>query len=225
MTGMISIMIKAVIFDMDGVIVDSEPMYARANAAALEEFGLSMPAGYYLGYAGTSKYNIMKTLIEQHGIDATVSELCAAADAQYSLLLKREGFTEVPGVCNFIKKLIQSNLRLAVASSSRYDNIYSVLDYFHLIKYFEVILSGSDENVRPKPAPDIYIKAVNALNIIPSEAAAIEDTDTGLQSAHSAGLLCYAYRNKNSGNQSLTLAHKVINDYNMIVDYDYKFII
>lgn len=209
-------MIKAVIFDMDGVIVDSEPMHARANAAALKQFGLSMPVDYYLGYAGTTKYNIMQTLIDRHGINATVPELCRAADAQYSLLLNSEGFTEVPGACDFIKRLKHSNMRLAIASSSQYKNIYSVLDYFHIRNYFDVILSGSDENIHPKPAPDIYVKAVNALNIPPPAAAAIEDTDTGLLSAHLAGLLCCAYRNKNSGNQSLSLAYKVINDYNVM---------
>lgn len=214
-------MINAVIFDMDGVIVDSEPMHARANAAALKEFGLSMPADYYLGFAGTTKHRIMQTIIERHGINATAAELCAVADTQYGLLLKREGFTEVPGACNFIKKLKHLNLRLGIASSSQYTDIYGVLEYFKIKNYFDVILSGFDGNLNPKPAPDIYLKAADGLGIPPSEAAAIEDTDTGLQSAHDAGLLCYAYRNINSGNQSLSLAYKVINDYNIIDDFNY----
>ncbi len=212
-------MLKAIVFDMDGVIVDSEPMYAHANAAALKEFGLSMPAEYYLGFAGTTKYNIMQKLIDRHGINASAGELCRAADFHYNRLLKMHGFTEVPGACSFIQRIKGAGMRLAIASSSQYCNIYGVLDYFHIRKSFDVILSGSDENVNPKPAPDIYINAVEALNIQPSEAAAIEDTDTGLQAAHSAGLLCYAYRNKNSGNQTLSLAYKVINDYNVMYGF------
>lgn len=209
-------MLKAIIFDMDGVIIDSEPMYAKANAFAFEQYGLSMPDSYYLGFAGTTKYRIMETLRERHCINATVSELCRVTDLQYDMLLERDGFTEIPGVCDLIKRLKCAGLRLAVASSSQYERIYKTLDHLHIKKYFDVILSGSDEDINPKPAPDIYVKALNELNILPSEAVAIEDTDTGLQSSHSAGLLCYAYRNFNSGNQSLSLAHKVIKDYNIV---------
>ena len=213
-------MIKAIVFDMDGVIVDSEPMHAAANVIALEQYGLSMPAEYYLGFAGTTKYRMMEILIERHNINATAGELCRAADQQNDIIYEKDGFTEVSGVSEMVKRLHASGLKLAVASSSPYRDINNVLDYFHIKDYFQVILSGQDETFQPKPAPDIYINAVRKLGVEPFEAVAIEDTDTGLKSAYDAGLVCYGYRNIHSGNQTLSLARKIITDYNSI-DNDY----
>ena len=98
-------MIKAIVFDMDGVIVDSEPMHAAANVIALEQYGLSMPAEYYLGFAGTTKYHMMEILIERHNINATAGELCRAADQQNDIIYEKDGFTEVSGVSEMVKRL------------------------------------------------------------------------------------------------------------------------
>lgn len=208
--------IKAVIFDLDGVIIDSEPMHAAANAIALKDFGLSMPTDYYLSFAGTTKYHMMEILIERHNINATAEQLCEAADAQNDILFRQDGFAEIPGVCAFIKKLSSAGYHLAVASSSPYKDIYHVLEYFDIKKYFEIILSGHDEAFDPKPKPDIYLNAIKKLNISREEAIAIEDTDTGIESAKAAGLTCYGYKGICSKNQTFALADKVINGYNEI---------
>ena len=206
--------LKAVIFDLDGVIIDSEPMHAAANAIALKDFGLSMPSDYYLSFAGTTKYHMMEILIERHNLNATASQLCEAADIQNDILFQKDGFAEVPGVCNFIKFLYNSGYKLAVASSSPYKDIYRVLEYFDIKQYFDVILSGNDEAFNPKPEPDIYINATKKLGVSLDEAIAIEDTDTGISSAKAAGLICYGYKGISSKNQTFALADCVINDYN-----------
>jgi len=210
--------IEAVIFDLDGVIIDSEPMHAAANAIALKDFGLSMPAEYYLSFAGTTKYHMMEVLIERHSLNATASQLCDAADFQNDILFEKDGFAEVPGVCEFIKKLSDAGYKLAVASSSPYKDIYHVLEYFDIKKYFPVILSGHDESFDPKPEPDIYLNAIKKLGVSSSNAIAIEDTDTGIKSAKAAGLTCYGYNGICGKNQTFALADNVISDYNEMKD-------
>lgn len=209
-------MLKAVIFDMDGVIVDSEPMHARANVIALREFGLDKPDEYYLGFAGTPKYDMMKTIIQDYNLDATPEMLVDAADAQNDIIYNQNGYNEIKGVCNLIKELYSEGIKLAVASSSPYRDIQSVLEYFHIDSYFEVILSGSDECFEPKPASDIYEYALQQLYVEPDEALAIEDTDVGIRAATGAGISCIAYDNPCSGIQNHIGATDIIDDFTQV---------
>lgn len=206
-------MLQSVIFDMDGVIVDSEQMHADANAIALVPYGLTMPAEYYLSYAGTSKYRMMEILIEKHHLNATADELCRAADRENDVIFERDGFREVPGVVNLIKMLSNEGISLAIASSSPYEDIYMVTDYFDIRKYFDVMVSGFNGDINPKPAPDIYNLALKKLGFTPEASIAIEDTDTGLLAAHRALLTCIGYRNPLSGNQTLEIADAILEDY------------
>lgn len=206
-------MLQSVIFDMDGVIVDSEQMHADANAIALVSYGLTMPAEYYLSYAGTSKYRMMEILIEKHHLNATADELCRAADRENDVIFERDGFREVPGVVNLIKMLSNEGISLAIASSSPYEDIYKVTDYFDIRKYFDVMVSGFNGDINPKPAPDIYNLALKKLGFTPEASIAIEDTDTGLLAAHRALLTCIGYRNPLSGNQALEIADAILEDY------------
>lgn len=183
-------MLQSVIFDMDGVIVDSEQMHANANSIALVPYGLDMPPDYYLSYAGTSKYKMMEILIEKHGLKASADELCRAADAQNDIIFEREGFKEVPGVVRLIKMLHSNGIRLGLASSSPYEDIYKVCDYFDIRSYFDCMVSGFNSDFKPKPSPDIYLKALNMLGTQAKASIAIEDTDTGLKAAHSAKMTC-----------------------------------
>lgn len=209
-------MLQSVIFDMDGVIVDSEQMHADANSIALVPYGLDMPPEYYLSYAGTSKYKMMEILIEKHGLTASAKELCEAADAQNDIIFERDGFKEVPGVVNLIKMLHSNGIRLGLASSSPYEDIYKVTRYFGISSYFDCMVSGFNSEFKPKPAPDIYLKALNMLGVPPETSIAIEDTDTGLKAAHSAGMICIGYNNPASGNQTFLLADCVVSDYNIL---------
>lgn len=209
-------MLKAVIFDMDGVLVDSEVMHAVANVQALKKFGLDMPMEYYLSFAGITKKEMMRMIIEKYNLNATVTEVVEEADRQNDILFEKDGFTPISGACDLVKQLYANGLTLAIASSSPYKDIYQVIEYFEIKDYFKYIISGSDENINPKPAPDIYKKVLNLLNMNANEVIAIEDTDHGLCAATGAGLKCAGYLNPNSGKQSLDKACKIITDFNTV---------
>ena len=209
-------MLKSVIFDMDGVLVDSEPMHARANVLALKEFGLDMPYEYYLSFAGTTKYNMMSIIIREHGLDATPEMLCAAADRHNDIIFRKDGYTEIKGAAELVRSIRAAGLSLAVASSSPYRDINSVLDYFDIHNCFDVIISGFDEHIPPKPSGDIYMRALKLLDISADEAVAIEDTTVGIQAARNAGIRCMAYHNPASGIQDYSYAEAVIEDFGTV---------
>ena len=218
-------MLKAVIFDMDGVLVDSEPMHAHANVLALREFGLDMPYEYYLSFAGTTKYEMMREIIHTHGIDTTPEILCQAADRQNDIIFQKDGYTEIKGACELVKTIRQKGLKLAVASSSPYRDIHSVLHYFNRYECFDVIISGSDEAIAPKPSSDIYLRALSLLKIEPDNAIAIEDTSVGIKAATDAGIRCMAYHNPASGTQDYSLAELIIEDFTDVTMSDEGLII
>lgn len=209
-------MLNTIIFDMDGVLVDSEPMHAAANEIALRDFGLDMPADYYLSFAGTSKLAMMEILIKEHNLKATANELVKAADEQNEVIFQKQGFIQVNGACSLVKRLYSEGLTLGIASSSPFYDIEKILNYFDIHRYFSKIVSGFGGTINPKPAPDIYLKALKELETTPDNAVAIEDTEYGIQAAVGAGLKCVAYRNPNSGKQRLTHASSVIDDYECI---------
>ena len=206
-------MLKAVIFDMDGVLVDSEPLHARANVLALREFGLDMPYEDYLSFAGTSQYDMRSIIIHEHGLDTTPEILVEAADRQNDIIIAKDGYTEIKGACELVQCLYDAGIKLAVASSSPYRDITSVLNYFSIKDYFQVILSGSDENINPTPAGDIYSKALTLLNTEAEYTIAIEDTTVGIQAACSAGIRCIGYTNPCSGTQDYSKACLCIKDF------------
>ncbi len=109
--------------------------------------------------------------------------------------------------------LSNEGISLAIASSSPYEDIYKVTDYFDIRKYFDVMVSGFNGDINPKPAPDIYNLALKKLGFTPEASIAIEDTDTGLLAAHRALLTCIGYRNPLSGNQTLEIADAILEDY------------
>lgn len=209
---------KAVIFDMDGVLVDSEPMHAHANVLALREFGLDMPYEYYLSFAGTTKYDMMSIIIKEYSLCTTPEILVKAADRQNDIIIAKNGYTEISGACEAVNSLHNAGIRLAVASSSPYRDIKSVLNYFHIADCFQVILSGSDENINPKPASDIYKKALTLLDTKAEDAAAIEDTTVGIQAACGAGIRCIGYCNPNSGTQDYSRACLCIDSFSGLED-------
>lgn len=206
-------MLKAAIFDMDGVLVDSEPLHAHANVLTLRKFGLDMPYEYYLSFAGTTKYDMMSLIINEHGLSTTPEILVAAADRQNDIIIEKDGYTEIKGACELVRCLYNAGIKLAIASSSPYRDITNVLNYFHINDYFQVVLSGSDENINPKPASDIYTKALQLLNTEARYTIAIEDTTVGIQAACGAGIRCIGYRNPNSGAQDYSKAYICTDDF------------
>lgn len=201
---------QAVIFDMDGVLIDSEPLHYQAEQQLLKQLNIKTSRNYLNQFVGTtSAFMWSQILTAYHRNEALQDVLAQQLEIKINLLQESE-YQPIQGVIELLDKLKRTNLRMAVASSSAPQFIEAVLTKLKLINYFEFSLSG--ENVpQGKPAPDIFLKAAELLQLQASQCVVIEDSMHGVSAAKSAGMRCIGYQNPNSGQQNLSQADIVIN--------------
>jgi len=204
-------MIKAAIFDMDGVIVDSEPMHIEAEKRILLKYGVEISADELRTYTGTTAESEFADLIRKYGLKTTVDRLFREKEAVLFDLLERR--TEpTKGVIKLIKSLKQQGLKLAIASSGHRKLVHYFLRKLKIVSLFDSIVCAEDIT-RSKPDPEIFLKAAKNLSLDPAECVVIEDSTLGVTAAKSAGMKCIAFRNPNSGNQDLSKADLIIDDF------------
>ena len=186
-------MLKAIVFDFDGVIADSEPLHLRAYQNVLEQEGVELTREqYYSKYLGFDDIGLFRALAKDRGIEITDDQVDAWVDAKSELIEDLLSSDEVlfPGAAVCVRMLAE-RFPLAIASGALEPEIKIVLDNAGLSNCFKIISSASD-GVRGKPAPDLYLLAIGKLrDFLPLDAAscvAIEDSRWGLEAAHKAGL-------------------------------------
>ncbi len=182
--------IDAVVFDMDGVLLDSEPLHHETVNALLAEEGAALDLDSYLGYVGTTLEDTWSDLVQRFGLKRPFAYYRDRYDAEilqqyanHSVLL--------PGAVWLLSELQARGKRLAVASSSRTAWVEACLAGLRLRECFEAVVTG-DMVQRGKPEPEIYLKAAAALGVAPERCLAIEDAPKGVQSAHRAGMAVVA---------------------------------
>ncbi|NJM80420.1 MAG: HAD family hydrolase [Flavobacterium sp.] len=206
-------MVKTVIFDMDGVIVDTEPVHHYAYQQHFKELNISVSDAIYSTFTGNSTRNVFQKLKEIYQLDHEVEDL---------ILRKRYFFNDafdskpdlylIDGVEDLIKDLFANGIQLIVASSASKSTINRVFTRFNLHQYFSHIVSGEDFP-KSKPHPAIFEHAAS-LSINPKEnCIIIEDSTNGIIAAKGAGIYCIGYNSENSKNQDLSLADLIINDF------------
>lgn len=210
-------MLKAAIFDMDGVIIDSEPMHARAAILALKKFNIDISLEYLHSFVGSTTYYMCEKMIEDFQIDTTPEALLQMNNDRKKYLLEKEGFTVIPYIIDLMKDLHNNGMKLIIASSSSADEIREVMHALDINQYFEGFVSGMSV-AHPKPAPDIFLEAARCLNVKPEECIVIEDSSHGVSAAQAAGMTCVGFANPNSGNQDLHLADILVEGFDE-VDY------
>ncbi|GIP29377.1 phosphatase [Paenibacillus sp. J23TS9] len=201
---------KAFIFDMDGVIIDSEPIHFEIDVETMKYFGVTITPHELERFVGMTNPEMWSVLKQDYSLPQSVSEII-----EYQLKLKIElirsiDLAPIEGIQELIFDLKQNNISIGLASSSPISFIHEVLRKYNFFEYFDSIVSG-EEVAKGKPAPDIYLEASNQLNIKPSECWVLEDSKHGIQAAKSAGMKCIGFINPNSGNQDLSRADTIIN--------------
>lgn len=213
-------MLKAVIFDMDGVIIDSEPMHAKAAVMAMKKYNIDIPIEYAYKFIGTKMSYMCSRMVEDFNMTISPEELTAANNEMKRLLLENEGYPAIPYVIELIRDLYDHELQLIIASSSGSAAIEYVMDSFNIRRYFSGYISG-DMVTRPKPAPDIFLQAAERFGLAPSECLVIEDSYNGVTAARAAGMACIGFYNPNSGQQDLSRADFIVEGFDEV---DYNFI-
>ncbi len=212
-------MLKAVLFDMDGVIVDTEPLHHKAYNNMFTDFKIDVSESMYQSFTGQSTMNICKVLCEHFNLDAHPTELVERKRIHFKdLFFNDSSLSLIDGVLDIIKDYHGNGLTLVLASSASMTTINNVFTRFGLDQYFVAKLSGADLKAS-KPHPEIFIKAAEASGFNGSECIVIEDSTNGIKAAYDAGIYCIGFDSLNSKNQDYTLANKVVSKFTDIT-YD-----
>jgi sugar-phosphatase len=181
----------ALIFDMDGVLIDSEPLWRRAEIEVFSSVGLPLVEADCFKTQGLRIDEVVAFWFERHPWPgASCAEVSDQIVSRMVALIQQEG-QPMPGVRESIAEAEAQGWRLGLASSSSSRLIQTVLDRFELAGVFEATRSAEKE-ARGKPAPDVYLATAREMDIAPERCVAVEDSPNGMKSALAAGMRCIA---------------------------------
>ena len=209
---------KAIIFDLDGVLVDSEGFQYRGWLPPLKRFGVDLSKEQYFNYAGKSGPSIEAQLIEDFNLTAKKGELLEEKKKLLMKWFKEMPLERKPFAEEAVKESVDAGFRVAVCSGAPKKEVWLKLENVGLKDYFETII-GKEDTVKCKPAPDTYIKAAESLGLRPADCVAIEDTEFGTASAKAAGMACIAIPDEWSAKQSFDKADKVCKDLREAIEW------
>ncbi|MCL2480326.1 MAG: HAD family phosphatase [Spirochaetaceae bacterium] len=209
-------MIQAVIFDMDGVLVDSEIYHFEAEKLILEKIGISIQEEEIHSFVGLAMDKMWERVKKKYHLKKSVSKLVEEDTIFRVNYFRNVG--EIPpidGVKELIEAIKTEGLKTAVASSSHPDLIKTVLEASNLLQYFPVYLSGFQVK-HGKPDPDIFLETAAKLGVKPKNCIVIEDSYNGVTAAKKAGMKCIGYQNPSSGKQDISSADLIIKNFDQL---------
>jgi beta-phosphoglucomutase family hydrolase len=204
-------MIKAVLFDMDGVIAETEHVHIEAEKKTMLKYGVKITEDELHRYTGTTAKQMFTELIARYRLDTTFEKIFNEKE-QVMFKLLETNTQPVKGVVELLHRLKEKHVKLAVASSSHRRLVQYVLKKLEITGLFDSIITAEDV-ARGKPDPEIFLKSAHRLNVSPAECLVVEDAGLGVEAAKTAGMKCLGYRNPNSGNQDLSKADIVTDDF------------
>lgn len=178
---------KAVVFDMDGVIFDSERLVLECWKEAAERYGIKDIDKVFYKCIGTNRAQTKEITMNYYGPDFAYEEFRKEASILYHSRYDDGRLPMKPGVVELLEFLREHGFAVAVASSTRYEVVHQEISDAGILPYFESLTCGDMVTVS-KPNPEIFIKACEALSVAPEEAIAIEDSFNGIRAAHRAGM-------------------------------------
>lgn len=210
-------MFKAVIFDLDGVLVDSQPFHFDVDIEVLGAFGYACTLEQAQKYAGMALDTRIDCYINDLGVTVSVRDFKACHIVKIMELLEKSSLRPAAGVVGLLSLLKEKRIPMSVASSSSPAFINKMLEKLEIAGYFDFIVSG--ENMpRGKPAPDIFLAASKMHGLPAADCAVIEDSSSGVAAAKAAGAFCVGYINPTSGEQDLSAADLTVHDFAQLIE-------
>lgn len=181
-------MIRGIICDLDGTLVDSEPLHHRTYRMAFEEFELPFDSTQYASMFGTNgEQFVMKAMGEKADMDVATKVVDRKTEF-YQQLLAREGLQAAPGAKAFLERM-RAHYKLALATATRRKNLSPIFDLVGLHDCFDAVVSADDAS-KSKPDPEPFLLAASKLGLNPDDCVVIEDGVHGVAAAGAAGMKC-----------------------------------
>jgi HAD superfamily hydrolase (TIGR01509 family) len=194
-----------VIFDLDGVLIDSIPAHYETFRLLFREYGIRYSFREFITSDITAgAMNVIPRVMRKHRKHANLNE----AMDEKNYIIKKEKIPLNPGVKKLLSALKKNGYRIAVGSGGPRPFVMNIIKKHRIAGYFEVVVTGSD-NVRPKPFPDIYRKVAKKMRVSPHNCIVIEDSHDGVVAAHRAGMKCIGHKVRIE-KQDLTNADAVV---------------
>lgn len=215
-------MLKAVLFDMDGTLLDSEPLHMQAVKILLRQLGVDVSTYVDEKICGADFEVIWGNNIRKYGINKSLDELIPMQLEVTAKFFENTAINEALGVTHLLTELVEKGVMLAVASSSPRNIVDIILGKLDILKYMNVICAEEDVG-ETKPSPEIFLLAAKKLNVEPSECIVVEDSPIGITAAKLADMKCIAVNSNNLNHSELERADLIISkfeniNYEMLVD-------
>tara|TARA_B100000795_G_C22751640_1_gene419689 strand:+ start:680 stop:1348 length:669 start_codon:yes stop_codon:yes gene_type:complete len=211
--------IQCVIFDMDGVIIDSEEIHKKAYYETFNAIGVHVSDKLYKTITGSSTINAFQKLVAHFNLKAIPEDLVLDKRKRYVDFFENDSTLHlVTGVEEFIQQCYHQKLTLVLASSSAMVNIERVFTRFNLHQYFKAKISGANL-VASKPHPEIFEKAAILGNTSKENCIIIEDSDNGIKAANNASVFVVGYKNPLSTDQNFKNADLIIEKFSDLKEF------
>lgn len=182
--------VRAVIFDHDGTLVNSEPVHLRCWQETLASFGKVLSAAQYTqSLSGIASIESARWLVSKFALMTSAESLLANKQARLHSYLRERACPLIEDAAELLAQLRARGLPMGIASGASRAEVERSLQYHRLHSFFNVTTT-KDDVLNNKPAPDVYLLAAKQLNVLPQDCLAIEDSDSGQRAATAAGMTC-----------------------------------
>jgi HAD superfamily hydrolase (TIGR01509 family) len=180
--------IKAILFDMDGVIFDTERIYLEHWIEIFQKYGYTMTQEVYASVMGRGRENVMRIFKEVFGQDLPILEMYKEKDKMLKQAVEEGKVPMKPGAKEILSFLKNNNFKTALATSAKRDRMLMQLKMANIEAEFDAVICG-DDITKSKPNPEIFLMAAQSIGIAPENCAVVEDSSAGIEAAYKAEML------------------------------------
>ncbi|MDD4409467.1 MAG: HAD family phosphatase [Candidatus Pacebacteria bacterium] len=210
--------IRAILFDLDGTLFRSEACDYIAWNEALKQFNIFVGPESYTLYTGKSAEWVEADLIEKSGLDIVPNSIIDLKKKIFVEMFGEEEIALMPYAKEAVKFFRDKSYHLGLCTGGTKREVFIKLENSNMDRCFSVIVTADDVPSN-KPAPDVYLSAIDRFGLLPNQCLAVEDTETGVMAAKSAGAFCFAIPNEFSKHQNLSKADRVLDSLKDLIDF------